>query len=103
MNHSLPLALIAAGALCCGSVASAQMKPAPARTTTAKTVATSHSTTTVKPAVGKPVVAARTTTTTRTSASTPKGRMVTVKTSTGKTVTYDCGKAGNATKTACKK
>lgn len=98
MTKFLPLALIAAASLCCGSSAFAQ-----AKMTSAKSVATSHSMTTVKPAMGKPAVAAKTTTTTRTSAATPKGRMVTVKTSTGKTVTYDCGKAGNATKTACKK
>lgn len=30
------------------------------------------------------------------------GRMVTTKTSTGKTITYDCSKAGNASKKACK-
>jgi hypothetical protein len=28
--------------------------------------------------------------------------MVTTKTTTGKTVTYDCSKRGNASKTACK-
>ena len=33
---------------------------------------------------------------------TPSGRMVTAKTKTGKTITYDCGKAGNKNKTACK-
>jgi len=30
------------------------------------------------------------------------GRMVTTKTTTGKTITYDCSKAGNASKKACK-
>jgi hypothetical protein len=63
-------------------------------------VATSRTTTTTKPAVGRPTATAKTTTRTTSAA---KGRMVTTKTSTGKTVTYDCSKAGNATKTACKK
>jgi hypothetical protein len=35
-------------------------------------------------------------------ASAPAGRMVTTKTSTGKTITYNCSLAGNATKAACK-
>ena len=30
------------------------------------------------------------------------GRMVTTKTSTGKTITYNCSLAGNQNKTACK-
>lgn len=58
----------------------------------------------------KPVAATKTTTsTTKTVAKTKTvkaartgGRMVTTKTSTGKTITYDCSKAGNATKSACK-
>lgn len=32
---------------------------------------------------------------------TANGRMVTTKTSTGKTITYNCSKAGNANKKAC--
>jgi len=35
-------------------------------------------------------------------ASATTGRMVTTKTSTGKTITYNCSKAGNASKKACK-
>lgn len=97
MMKSLPLALTAVAGLCCGSVAMAQM---PVAKTSAKTVATSKTTTTTKPAVGKPTTATRTTTKTTTAAN---GRMVTAKTSTGKTVTYNCSKAGNANKTACKK
>ncbi|MCP3736322.1 hypothetical protein M9979_15745 [Sphingomonas sp. RP10(2022)] len=97
MTKALPLALIAAASLCCGSSAFAQgTKP----TTTAKTVATSRTTTTTKPAIGKPTATTKTTVKTATAA---KGRMVTTKTSTGKTITYDCGKAGNANKAACKK
>jgi hypothetical protein len=57
-------------------------------TTTKPTVAATHKTT-VK--TTKTVKAART-----------GGRMVTTKTSTGKTITYDCSKAGNANKAACK-
>ena len=34
-------------------------------------------------------------------AAAPVGRVVTATTTTGKTVHYDCGKAGNATKKAC--
>lgn len=97
MTKSLPLALFAAASLCCGSAAFAQAAPK----TTAKTVATSKTTTTIKPAMGKPTTTSRTTT--KTAVATPKGRLVTTKTSTGKTITYDCGKAGNANKAACKK
>lgn len=35
-------------------------------------------------------------------AAAPTGCLVTTKTSTGKTITYNCSKAGNANKTACK-
>jgi hypothetical protein len=38
----------------------------------------------------------------RHASSTPAGRMVTTKTTTGKTITYNCSLAGNATKKACK-
>lgn len=58
--------------------------------TTSKPAATSTTKTTVAKST-KTVKAART-----------GGRMVTTKTSTGKTITYDCSKAGNATKAACK-
>lgn len=34
---------------------------------------------------------------------TTPARMVTTKTKTGKTITYNCSKPGNATKAACKK
>jgi hypothetical protein len=33
---------------------------------------------------------------------TPTGRMVTVKNSTDKTITYNCSKLGNANENACK-
>ncbi len=35
-------------------------------------------------------------------AAAPAGRIVTATTKTGKTVHYDCSKAGNANKKACK-
>ena len=38
----------------------------------------------------------------RHSTSTPAGRMVTTKTTTGKTITYNCSLPGNAAKKACK-
>lgn len=97
MTKSLPLAVLAMASLCCGSAALAQAAPK----TTAKTVATSKTTTTTRPAASKP--AATTRATARTRVASRKGKLVTTKTSTGKTVTYDCGKAGNATKAACKK
>jgi len=94
MTKTLPL-MIAGAAMLCGSAAGAQM---PAKQTSAKTVATSRTTTSSKPAMATSRTSVKTST-----ATTAKGRMVTTKTSTGKTVTYDCSKAGNATKTACKK
>ncbi|RST29631.1 hypothetical protein HMF7854_01400 [Sphingomonas ginkgonis] len=53
----------------------------------AKTAVTTHVTQKVN---GKPVKVAST------------GRMVTTRTATGKAVTYNCSKAGNASKKACK-
>jgi hypothetical protein len=56
----------------------------------------------------KPVVAAKPAAKTamiatpRHAASTPAGRMVTTKTTTGKTITYNCSLPGNASKKACK-
>lgn len=97
MKTSLPFVLLATASLCCGSAAFATGAQVH---TQAKTVATSKTTTTTKPAVGKPTVATRTTTKTAAAAN---GRMVTTKTSTGKTITYNCSKAGNANKAACKK
>jgi hypothetical protein len=57
-----------------------------------------------KPAMApaKPMTAAKPAMTPRHAAAKPTGRMVTTKTSTGKTITYNCSLAGNATKTACK-
>ncbi|MEH3037227.1 MAG: hypothetical protein PGN23_12195 [Sphingomonas adhaesiva] len=99
MTRTLPFAILASAALVSGGVAVAQT--APART---NTHVVQHQTVTRKTTpTGKTTAAVatrKTATTTRTAAT---GRMVTAKTSTGKTVTYDCSKAGNATKAACKK
>ena len=100
MTKSLPVALLATAAMICGSAAYATGTQTATPNTTARTVASSRTTTTTKPAIGKPTVATRTTTRATTARN---GHMVTTKTSTGKTVTYDCSKAGNATKAACKK
>ena len=97
MKTSLPFVLLATASLCSGSAALATGVQAK---TQAKTIAVSKTTTTTKPAVGKPTTTAKTTTRTAVAAN---GRMVTTKTSTGKTVTYACSKAGNANKAACKK
>jgi hypothetical protein len=40
--------------------------------------------------------------TTAAAAAAPNPNKVTTRTSTGKTITYDCSKAGNKTKAACK-
>ena len=80
MTKSLPFALLAAGSLLSATAAIAAPQ---AKTATAThMVKTTHVTTTRR-------------------GSAP--RMVTTKTSTGKTVTYDCSKAGNVTKAVCKK
>jgi outer membrane biosynthesis protein TonB len=68
----------------------ATVKPTPAPAPTAKPAVTP--TVAAKPAPkpkAKPAAVA-------------DGRMVTTKTSTGKTITYNCSKAGNANKKACK-
>lgn len=66
----------------------------------AKPAATTHTTTTTtaKPAAGKM------TTTTKATTTKPAMGGMTAKhtTKTGKTITYDCSKAGNKNKTACK-
>jgi hypothetical protein len=64
---------------------------------------TAQHTTTTKVS-GKPT-AARVTIATRTTTTGPaaSGRTVTTKTATGRAVTYDCTKAGNKAKAACKR
>ncbi|WEK43335.1 MAG: hypothetical protein P0Y64_00235 [Candidatus Sphingomonas colombiensis] len=96
------LAAISAAALASGGMAYAQA-PAAKATTAAHTTVATKTTTVTKPAMASSnMMAAKTTHVTRKATSTPAGRMVTTKTSTGKTVTYNCSKAGNANKKACK-
>ncbi len=101
----LPITIAAATALLCGTAALAQtpvaktttkttaVKATPAATKT--TVTTSKSTPPATAVHATTVAHSRTTTTTG-------GRMVQAKLKNGKTVTYDCSKAGNQKKTACK-
>ncbi len=92
MTKSLPLAILAGGALLSGGAAIAATQT---KTVRPKTVATHTTTTKTTTPMGNTKVAKRTTTV-------KKGRMVTAKLANGKTVTYDCSLAGNKTKTACK-
>lgn len=85
MTKSPPLALLAGASLLSGTAAFATTSPV--TKTATKTVAMKTTTHAVAH-TAKPMTA---------------GRMVTTKTSTGKTITYNCSKAGNATKAACKK
>lgn len=106
MTKPLPFLILSAGALVAGTAAIADARPV---TTHATVAAKSTTTTTAKPslmtrmktAFARPA-ATSATTTTHTAATAAGGRMVTTKTSTGKTVTYNCSKAGNANKKACK-
>lgn len=87
MTKSLPFALLAAGSLLSATAAIAA-PPMAAQPSTAKASTATH------------MVRTTHVTTTRRGAG---PRMVTTKTSTGKAVTYDCSKAGNASKMACRK
>lgn len=85
----MKLATLAFAAVLVAGPALAQMQPAATTKTSTKTVA--------KPAAGK------TTTTTKVATTKPVGaNMAQHTTKTGKTITYDCSKKGNANKTACK-
>ena len=77
----------------------AQTPPAPGHVQTQTHVVAAASTS--KPAMGAKQVAKSTTATTTATANV-NGHLVTSKTKTGKTVTYDCSKAGNKTKAACR-
>ena len=92
MTKSLPLAILAGGALLSGGAAIAATQ---AKTVQPKTVATHTTTIRTSTPMGNTKVAKRTTTV-------RKGRMVTARLANGKTVTYDCSLAGNKAKTACK-
>ncbi len=99
-------AVFAAAALLSGT---AVFAAAPAQTRTAQKTPL-HAVTAKKTIAAKPMMAKPVMTTSRRAAppaatATAKGidgRMVTTKTTTGKTITYNCGKAGNANKQACK-
>lgn len=95
MTRSLPFAIISSAALFSAGMAVAQTPTTHATTATHATTRTMTKTTATKPAM-----ATTRTTQTRTAAG---GHMVTTKTATGKSVTYDCSKAGNKTKQACKR
>lgn len=82
MTKFVPFAF-AAATLAFAGAANAQTPVAHATTATHTMVASKTTTKTTKPAAAS-------------------SRMVTAKTSTGKTVTYNCSKAGNANKKACK-
>lgn len=117
MIKSAILAAISAAALASGGMAYAQT-PAAKATSAVKTTATKR-VTAAKTTVTTPAkaTATKTTTAVKTAAVTttakpaatwhkaaaaPTGRIVTATTKTGKTVHYDCSKAGNANKKACK-
>lgn len=108
----------AAFALATGPAVMAKTAPKAKATTSAKT-ASAKPAAKAKVASAKPATKAKVATKTTTHATPAKwtkpaakpaaksktvsnGHMVTTKTSTGKTITYDCSKAGNKTKAACK-
>lgn len=95
MTRSLPFAILSSAALFSAGMAVAQT-PMTHATTAARTTTR----TTTKTSSTKPAMATTRTTQTRTTAG---SHMVTTKTATGKSVTYDCSKAGNKTKQACKR
>ena len=99
MTRTLPFAILAFAALFSGGVAVAQTVPAKTNTRVVQQQVTTKKTS----PTGKTAAAVSTRATTARTHTAANGHMVTTKTSTGKTVTYDCGKAGNATKAACKK
>jgi hypothetical protein len=116
MSKTIIASMLAASALFAGAAGIATAKPLPQTMTAAKVapakarlVKTATTKTTVA-AAAKPAptvkthaaVATHRTTTKLAASSTPAGRMVTTKTTTGKSITYNCSKAGNATKKACK-
>ncbi len=99
MTKSLPVLILSTAALLTAGAASAQGMT-PTHKTQAKTIVATKTTTTTRPSAAPAAKATTRTTTTRQTAA--NGRMVTTKTATGKTVTYNCSKAGNANKKACK-
>ena len=101
MRINRPLAILTATLALIGATAAlAQNAMAPA-----KPVAASTQTTTTTHVEKKPLAAKKVTQTTRATRTAAvkqaSGRLVTTKTTTGKTITYDCGKPGNKNKKAC--
>jgi hypothetical protein len=68
----------------------------------AKPTRPTHATAAKPVTAAKPAAKTAMIATPRHAASTPAGRMVTTKTTTGKTITYNCSLPGNASKKACK-
>lgn len=115
MSKTVPMIILTAAALFSG-VAGAQTRTTPAATKTVavkttKTVATKPTTaaapakavaTTTKTVVTKPATTVAARPAAVRAAPAANGRMVTTTTSTGKRITYNCSKAGNADKKACK-
>lgn len=89
MKTNLPALALATAAFLSGTAALATATPT--RTTAVKQAVATHTVVTKTP-MKAPVTTAAVST-----------HMVTTKTRTGKTITYNCAKAGNATKAACKK
>jgi hypothetical protein len=96
MKILMPLFVVAA---LVGSQAAIAAPTAKATTAVKTTVVTTKPVATTKSVATQTKTVAKTRTV---KAARTGGRMVTTKTSTGKTITYDCSKAGNATKAACK-
>lgn len=95
--RTIALFVGAALALATGPAAFAATKPAPATVAAAKTSAAAAKTSAAAVRTEKAATTAKVA-----AATAANPNKVTTKTSTGKTVTYDCSKAGNKTKTACK-
>jgi myo-inositol-hexaphosphate 3-phosphohydrolase len=77
-------------------------KPAAANHVAAAKPAAPHVAAAAKPSIFARATAPAARPATRISANHATGRMVTTRTSTGKTITYNCSLAGNQTKQACK-
>lgn len=72
-------------------------------TTSVKAATTTKTTTTTsKPTLGASKATVNKTKNTTATTADAKGNLAVHKTSTGKTITYDCSKAGNKNKAACK-
>lgn len=107
LGFTIALAMASAPVLAATAAKPAAAKPAAAKVVVTKAVIAkpvAAKTVAAKPAAPVHVVAAKPAAKpapVRVAAK-PAGRLVTTKTSTGKTVTYNCSLTGNATKAACK-